>query len=101
MVCAFPTRRIKQQAVLYHQKRRDPVHVIKNASVLSSKTEGEVTGAVETLTDISAIISRDRQIEGFRRELASLDTFHGIIGNSSGMQKVFDLIISAAHLMHL
>lgn len=78
------------------RKDGTPVHVIKNACVLNGETEGEVTGAVETLTDISAIISRDRQIEGFRRELASLDTFHGIIGNSSEMQKVFDLIISAA-----
>ena len=71
------------------------LHVVKNASVLR-ESDGRVTGAVETLTDITQIVKRDRQIEGFRRELALKDSFHGMIGISSGMQRVFDLVANAA-----
>jgi PAS domain S-box-containing protein len=71
------------------------LHVVKNASVLR-EPDGRVTGAVETLTDITQIVKRDRQIEGFRRELALKDSFHGMIGISSGMQRVFDLVANAA-----
>ena len=77
------------------KKDGSTVHVVKNASVLNGG-QNKLIGAVETLTDISEIISRDRQIEFFRRELSSQDTFHGIIGTSPEMQKVFDLILNAA-----
>ena len=56
------------------KKDGSTVHVIKNASVLNGG-QRKLIGAVETLTDISEIISRDRQIEVFRRELYSQDTF--------------------------
>ena len=71
------------------------VHVVKNASVLK-EPDGRVTGAVETLTDITQIVMRDRQIEVFRRELELKDSFHGMIGTSPGMQRVFDLVANAA-----
>ena len=71
------------------------IHVVKNASVLK-EPDGRVTGAVETLTDITQIVMRDRQIEGFRRELELKDSFHGMIGVSPGMQRVFDLVANAA-----
>lgn len=71
------------------------VHVVKNASVLK-EPDGRVTGAVETLTDITQIVMRDRQIEVFRRELELKDSFHGMIATSPGMQRVFDLVANAA-----
>ena len=60
--------------------RRDGklIHVLKNASLLKS-SGGEVIGAVETLTDISAVIERENHIEALQRELQSEDGFHGML----------------------
>jgi len=71
------------------------IHVLKNASLFHDKN-GKIIGAVETLTDISELLKKDTQIEAFRRELISRDGFHGILGDSRAMHKVFDLITNAA-----
>ena len=78
-------------------QRRDGslVQVLKNASVLRNSL-GKVIGAVETLTDISGLVERDTAIEAFRRELSGRDTFHGMVGRSAAMQRVYDLIENAA-----
>jgi transcriptional regulator with PAS, ATPase and Fis domain len=77
--------------------RRDgrTVTILKNASVIKD-SDGHVTGAVETMTDITDLISKETQIETFRRELRAEDRFHGMIGASPAMRKVFDLIENAA-----
>jgi PAS domain S-box-containing protein len=71
------------------------VHALKNASLLRDN-EGRVIGAVETITDITEVVDKDNQIAAFRRELRQKDGFHGIIGASPAMQRVFDLIANAA-----
>jgi PAS domain S-box-containing protein len=71
------------------------VTILKNASVIKD-SEGNVTGAVETMTDISDLVSKETQIESFRRELRAEDRFHGMIGMSAAMRRVFDLIANAA-----
>jgi PAS domain S-box-containing protein len=77
--------------------RRDgrTVTILKNASVIRD-SEGNVTGAVETMTDITDLVSKETQIESFRRELRAEDRFHGMIGVSAAMRRVFDLIANAA-----
>lgn len=84
----------KQRCVLM---RRDSsyVHILKNASVLHD-INGKVIGAVETMTDITELLERDTTIEAFKRELNARDTFHGIIGISAPMQRIFDLISNAS-----
>jgi PAS domain S-box-containing protein len=71
------------------------VQVLKNASVLRDG-DGRAIGAVEILTDISDLLERDTAIEAFRQELNGRDTFHGMVGSSSAMQRVYDLIDNAA-----
>ena len=71
------------------------VTILKNASVIKD-SDGNVTGAVETMTDITDLISKETQIETFRRELSAEDRFHGMIGASPAMRKVFDLVENAA-----
>ncbi len=71
------------------------VPVLKNASLLHD-SNGKVIGAVETITDISEIVEKDKQIAAIRRYLRSEDAFQGLIGASSPMQKVFCLIENAA-----
>jgi two-component system response regulator HydG len=91
----FKAGEIKMKHCTMKKKNREPFHLLKNASLLHDE-DGAVIGAVETLTDITEIIEKDNQIEEFRRELRSKDGFHGILGVSPSMTRVFDLIANAA-----
>jgi two-component system, NtrC family, response regulator HydG len=71
------------------------VHILKNASVFKDQT-GVVNGAVETMTDITELMAKETQIENYRQELDAEDRFHGMIGVSTAMQQVFELIANAA-----
>ena len=76
--------------------RRDgtAITVLKNAKVL--KEDGRVIAAVETITDISAVVEKDRRIEELSRLLGSDEGFAGMVGNSAAMQRVFKIIERAA-----
>ncbi|MGE5258264.1 MAG: sigma-54 interaction domain-containing protein [Hyphomicrobiales bacterium] len=84
----------KQRCTLIRKDGRT-VTILKNASVIKDGN-GNVTGAVETMTDISDLIRKETQIETFRRELRAEDRFHGMIGASAAMRRVFDLVENAA-----
>jgi transcriptional regulator with PAS, ATPase and Fis domain len=71
------------------------LHIVKNAAVFKDG-KGKVTGAVETMTDITGLMEKEVQIESFRRELQAEDRFYGMIGASAAMQRVFDLVANAA-----
>ena len=87
---------LKKQRCVLMRKDASYVHILKNAKVLRDE-KGKVLGAVETMTDISELIERDTTIEAFKRELSDRDTFHGIVGISASMQRIFDLINNAAN----
>jgi two-component system, NtrC family, response regulator HydG len=94
--CAmFRNGRLRKQRCLLYGKDGRTVHVVKNASVLKD-SQGNVTGAVETLTDISDLMDKQTQIETYRRELDAQDRFHDMVGTSAPMQKMFELIRNAA-----
>ncbi|MDI6797054.1 MAG: sigma 54-interacting transcriptional regulator [Desulfatibacillaceae bacterium] len=78
-------------------QRKDGAYrnVLKNAAILKDD-DGVVIGAVGTLADLEEITKRETQLEAFRKQLRSEDSFHGIIGNSPAMRQVFDLIENAA-----
>jgi PAS domain S-box-containing protein len=84
----------RQRCTLVRRDGRE-VNILKNASVIKD-SEGNVIGAVETMTDISDLVSKETQIESYRRELRAEDRFHGMIGVSAAMRRVFDLIANAA-----
>ena len=86
---------LKKQKCLLIRKDGRPVHILKNASVLKDE-EGNITGAVETITDVTDLVEKETQIETYRRELHGEDRFRGMIGMSVPMQKVFELISNAA-----
>jgi len=93
--CAlFEDGRLDMRQCSLLRKDGSTVHVLKNASLLREGVN--VIGAVETLTDITEILEKDYQIEAFRRELNSGDGFQGLLGASSAMHRVFDLIKNAA-----
>jgi PAS domain S-box-containing protein len=71
------------------------IHLYKNATVLKDRSD-RVIGGVETWTDLTEVMAKDRVISRLRKELSSEDAFHGILGKSAAMVQVFDLISSAA-----
>lgn len=69
--------------------------VLKNAALLTDEN-GMTLGAVETLTDISEIDRLDQVVGLLSRQLDTPDGFHGIVGKSPIMQKVFEVTQKAA-----
>lgn len=71
------------------------VHVMKNAQVLKDKRD-RVCGAVETLTDITELVVKEHRIARFERERSQDEGFHGMIGRSRAMVRLFELAEDAA-----
>lgn len=86
---------IRHRKCVLHQKNGSLVHVIKNAAILRNEKD-EIIGGVETLTDISDVVARDRMISDLQREMHIEESFHGILGKSPVMTRLFGLIESAA-----
>jgi PAS domain S-box-containing protein len=94
--CAlFETGGIGKTQCIIKRKDGRAIHAVKNASILNDSS-GNVIGAVETITDISEIFEKESQLEAFRQVLRSKDGFHGLIGVSAAMRRVYDLIENAA-----
>jgi PAS domain S-box-containing protein len=91
----FKSGLLKTRECTFQQKNKEFVPVLKNASLLRD-AHGQVIGAVETITDISALVEKESQISALRRELYSEYGFHGLLGTSAPMQQVFELIANAA-----
>ena len=79
----------------FKQKGGSRVEVLKNATVLRDK-DGTIVAGVETLTDLTTVMDREKVILDLRKELSREKGFHGLLGNSSLMQQVYNLIESAA-----
>jgi two-component system, NtrC family, response regulator HydG len=71
------------------------LQVLKNASVLRDENL-KTLGVVETLTDISELAMLDEKIHILSKQCARENDFLGMVGKSSEMQQVFDMIRKAA-----
>lgn len=91
----FRSGSLKMRKCTLIRKDGSPLNILKNASVLSD-SNGQVIGAVETMTDITELMEKENQIEAFRRALQSEDSFHGMVGVSVSMRRAFDLIANVA-----
>jgi two-component system, NtrC family, response regulator HydG len=91
----FRIGNVRKQSCVMKRKDGRYLHILKNAALLRD-AHGEVIGGVETMTDVTELIEKDTQIEAFRRQLRAEDGFHGILGSSAPMQRVYDLITNAA-----
>ena len=65
--------------------------MLKSGTVLRD-SDNEIVGVVETLTDISQLIRQQQEIESLRKTYHLDDGFHGIMGKSSIMLNLFELI---------
>ena len=86
---------VKSKKCMISQKDRRALHVVKNATVLRD-SDGNMIGAVETLTDISEIVRQQQEIETLRKSCRLEDEHHGLLGESRPMQRLFELIENVA-----
>ena len=94
--CAlFKEGHVTRHKCIVRKKNGKPLYVNKNAAVLRD-SDGRVIGGVETLTDLTEVVNKERVISRLRRELSGEDGFYGILGKSPAMLQVFDLISSSA-----
>ncbi len=91
----FVRGNIQNKKCLITNKDGHTVNIIKSAVVLKAE-DGIVIGAVETLTDISDNIRQENEIESLRKTCNLNEGYHGLIGRSVPMQRLFELIGSVS-----
>jgi two-component system response regulator HydG len=91
----FKMGKVSARRCIIKRKDGSSAYLLKNATVLKD-SQGEAIGGVETLTDISAQLKKDQEIEYLKKELTQENGFHGIIGATPLMQAVYDLVKNAA-----
>jgi two-component system response regulator HydG len=91
----FAEGKTKDKKCLIDNKAKRLVHIMKSASVLRDE-DGEIIGAVETLTDISENVRQENEITSLRKACHLNDGYHGILGKSVPMQRLFELIDNVA-----
>lgn len=91
----FSVKTIQDKKCMITHKNRRTIHIVKSASVLHDP-DGEVIGAVETLTDMSEIMRQQQEIRSLRRTFQLDEGYHGIFGKSPVMQNLFELIDNVA-----
>mgnify|MGYP006284052967 CR=1 FL=1 len=90
----FDTRREERKSCRLQRKDGSFIHALKNASLL--QRDGEVVGAVETVTDVTEIVRRDETIKDLKRQLDGDEGYSGMTGISAAMQRTFRLLDRAA-----
>jgi two-component system response regulator HydG len=72
-----------------------PLVFLKNATAIRDET-GRIVGGVETFTDLTELEAKDRVICHLRQELGQEEGFFGLVGHSSAMKQLYELLKSAA-----
>lgn len=86
---------VKAKRCQIRAKDGHTVHVLKRATVLRDDS-GRVIGSVEALSDMSEVVRKESEIISLRHSLSSEDGFHGMLGHSAAMRRVFDLVENVA-----
>ena len=86
---------VRDKECLITNKAKRSLHILKNASVLYDDN-GDILGAIETLTDITAIVQQQQEIDALRQSCRLDDGYHGLLGDSPPIQRLIALIGSLA-----
>ncbi|MCP4020589.1 MAG: PAS domain-containing protein, partial [Desulfobacteraceae bacterium] len=96
--CALFSRGIiREKKCLITNSKNRTIPIIKSATVLFDD-DGNISGAVETLKDISENIHYINELESIKRMYHIDDGFHGIIGRTPVMQNLYELIENVSSL---
>ena len=71
------------------------IHLLKNAIVLRDE-QGAMIGGIETMTDVTSLVVKDRQLQELGEAVRLQQQFNGIVGRSPLMLRVFEQIRNAA-----
>ncbi|MBU4563185.1 MAG: sigma 54-interacting transcriptional regulator [Desulfarculus sp.] len=91
----FSAGEVRSKRCTITNRAGERVVVLKRASVLKDD-QGNITGAVETLTDLTELHAKEREISQLRRTLRGDDGFEGLVGNSPAMTSLYRLIDTVA-----
>ena len=91
----FSRKMMSEKKCLISNRHNRYIQIIKRASVLYDD-DGKIVGAVETLRDISESINCKNELRSLKRMYHLDDGFHGIIGRTSIMQTMFEMIKDVA-----
>ncbi len=91
----FSRGAIKEKKCLITNKDRRSVHIVKSASVLRDEN-GEMIGAVETLTDITERVRQQQEISSLRKTFHLDEGYHGILGKTEVMLNLFETVENVA-----
>ena len=91
----FTSGEVVRRRCQLRKKDGTTFHALKNATVFQDE-KGKVMGGVETLTDISDLVKKEKAIEELQELLLPGDAFEGILGNAPNLHAVKELIQNAA-----
>jgi transcriptional regulator with PAS, ATPase and Fis domain len=91
----FKTGAIENKKCRIRSSDGRAVYLLKNATVLRDEN-GEMIGAVESMTDITSLYMKEMELEELKQELRQEYWFMGLLGKSTPMQKLFEQIRNAA-----
>ena len=80
---------------MIRNKDHQAVNIVKNATVLRNP-QGQLIGAIETLTDISKIVRYEEEILSLRKAYQIDEGYYGMLGHSAIMQQLFKTIENVA-----
>jgi len=86
---------IKSCRCLIRKKDGEWLPALKNASVLKDDDDLPV-GVVETISDLSELHKLEEEVDRLTRRIDYGEGFHGMVGKSPAMQKVFSLLEKSA-----
>jgi len=91
----FEIGAVKGKRCLFRKKDGSYASVIKNATLLRDK-KGTLLGALEIFADTSADDKINTRIQELSRVAEDRGRFHGMVGKSRGMQRIYQIIERAA-----
>ncbi len=93
--CIFKTGGVENKKCRIRSNDGRPVYLLKNVTILKDEN-GEMIGAVESMTDITSLYMKEVELEELKQELRKEYWFMGLLGKSSPMKKLFEQIRNAA-----
>ncbi len=91
----FSSGEVVRRRCQLRRKDGSALYALKNATVLKDD-EGRTVGGVETLTDITDLVEKERTIEELKDLLVPGEGFEGIIGKAPRMLDIYELVRNAA-----